>query len=79
VRWNELKRSYADRIEAMAKLAPHELLGVDPGTPKEQIRAAYLQLVKAYHPDGSDPFMAKHNQEVTKLLNSAYQKLRDVT
>jgi curved DNA-binding protein CbpA len=61
----------------MAKLAPHELLGVEPGSSTAEIKVAYLRLVKAYHPDRSDPFMARHNQEMTKLINAAYEKLKD--
>ncbi|WP_375692114.1 hypothetical protein [Pseudooceanicola sp. LIPI14-2-Ac024] len=34
-----------------------------------------MQLVKTYHPDGSDVFMTQYNQEVLKLINSAYEKL----
>jgi DnaJ-class molecular chaperone len=76
VRWNDLKCGYADRIAQMAKLSPHDLLGVGTQASREEIKAAYLRLVKAYHPDRSDPFMARHNHEVIKLINAAYEKLR---
>lgn len=75
MRWNDLKRGYADRIAEMEKLPPHVLLGVDAQASREEIKAAYVRLVKTYHPDRSDPFMVRHNQEVIKLINAAYQKL----
>jgi DnaJ-class molecular chaperone len=77
MRWNDLKRGYVDRVGAMAKLSPYELLGVDLGCSQQEVKAAYLRLVKAYHPDHADPFMVQHNQEVTKLLNVAYESLKD--
>ena len=60
----------------MASLSPHELLGVSEQASQQDIKAAYLRLVKAYHPDHSDPFMTCHNQEMLKLINAAYDKLR---
>ena len=75
MRWNDLKRGYADRIAAMAKLPPHELLRVDVEASRAEIKTAYLRLVKAYHPDRSDPFMARHHQDMIKLINAAYEKL----
>lgn len=72
-----MKHAYADRLAAMAQLPPHELLGVDPTSSKEDIRAAYLKLMNTYHPDRSDPFMYRYNQEVSKLVNVAYEKMRD--
>lgn len=76
MKWNDLKRGYADRITKLAKISPGELLGVDPQASPEEIREAYLRLVKAYHPDLSDSFMVRHNQEMLKLINAAYEKLR---
>ena len=51
MRWNDLKRSHASRIAEMEKLSPHDLLGVDLQASDEEVKAAYLRLVKAYHPD----------------------------
>ena len=79
MRWNELKRGYADQIAALAKLPAHEVLGVDSTSSREEIKAAYVRLIKTYHPDRSDPFMARHNQEVSKLVNIAYRKLKEHT
>jgi curved DNA-binding protein CbpA len=76
MRWRDLNKRYKDRLAALSAMTPHERLGVPPDAGPEEIKAAYLRLVKAYHPDGSDTFMIKHNQEVLKLINSAYEILR---
>lgn len=40
-------------------------------------RQAYLRLVKAYHPDRTDPFMARFNEEMIKIINLAYEQFCD--
>jgi curved DNA-binding protein CbpA len=77
MKWTDLKGGYVDRVAAVANLPPHELLGVPAGAAPDQIKAAYLRLVKTYHPDKADPFMARHNSEMIKLINAAYDKLKD--
>jgi DnaJ-class molecular chaperone len=79
MKWNDLKRGYENRLSGFAKLPPHELLGVDAAASKTEIKAAYIKLVKAYHPDTADPFMARHNSEMIKLINAAYDKLKGGT
>jgi curved DNA-binding protein CbpA len=77
MRWRDLNQGYKDRLAALSAMSPHERLGVPSNARPEEIKAAYLRLVKAYHPDVSDPFMIKHNQEVLKLINAAYETLRE--
>jgi DnaJ-class molecular chaperone len=77
MRWKDLNRGYKDRIAALAAMTPRELLGIRSDASAEDIKSAYLRMVKAYHPDVSDPFMAKHNQEVLKLINAAYEQLKE--
>jgi curved DNA-binding protein CbpA len=77
MRWRDLNQSYKDRLASLSAMTPHERLGVPPGASPVEIKAAYIRLVKAYHPDSSDPFMIKHNQEVLKLINAAYEILRE--
>lgn len=77
MRWKHLNQGYKDRIETLAAKTPRELLGVDADASAEDIKSAYLRLVKGYHPDVADPFMAKHNQEVLKLINAAYERLKE--
>ena len=51
---------------------PYEILGVTPQSSKEQIKTAYKNLAKKYHPDISDEPNAL---EMMKKINSAYDIL----
>jgi molecular chaperone DnaJ len=75
MRWREIPQRYRDLLEAQGAKSPAELLGVAPGCDRRALRAAYLELAKRYHPDHSDKFLARYNEEVLKLINSAYQTL----
>jgi DnaJ-class molecular chaperone len=76
MKWNELKGSYESRVAKAARLSPHELLGVARNVSAVELKAAYLRLVNTYHPDKADPFMARHNAEMMKLINAAYDQLK---
>jgi curved DNA-binding protein CbpA len=76
MRWKNINRHYASHLRTLAAMEPRALLGVAVDATREEIRRAYLAKVKAYHPDLSDPFMVRHNQEVLKLINVAFEKLR---
>ena len=55
---------------------PYKVLGVNEGATNEEIRAAYLSLVKKYHPDKyTDPDMKQHANEKLKEINEAYDQL----
>ena len=56
-----------------------ETLDLGPGAKPEEIRRAYLDAVKKYHPDkflNQTPDVAKAAEEKTKRINSAYSILR---
>ena len=51
-------------------------MGVNEGATNEEIRAAYLSLVKKYHPDKyTDPDMKQLANEKLKEINEAYDQL----
>jgi curved DNA-binding protein CbpA len=75
MKWKEIRLSYLSHVAELAKLDPYALLGISPNTSDEGVTAAYRHKVKAYHPDVSDPFLKRHNEEVSKLLNAAYDKI----
>jgi curved DNA-binding protein CbpA len=57
------------------KLADYyELLGVDPNAGPEEIKQAYLNKIKQWHPD-KNPQRIAEAEEKTKVLNQAYHVL----
>ena len=55
---------------------PYKVLGVNEGATNEEIRAAYLSLVKKYHPDKyTDPDMKQLANEKLKEIHEAYDQL----
>lgn len=54
----------------------YDILQVSENASEEVIKAAYLSLIKKYHPD-SNPAFRKEATEITALLNYAYSVLSD--
>ncbi len=56
----------------------HEVLGVAPDATADEVREAYLSLVKAWHPDrfAASPAMAARAEERLKEVNAAYDRVR---
>ncbi len=71
MKWRNVKKFNA--LADYKDKSPYEILRVDPATPVEKIDRAYKTLLKAYHPDKSDPFLRQTNEEITKLINQAYE------
>ena len=55
---------------------PYQVLGVSTNATKEEIRSAYLALVKKYHPDRyQDSDLKAQAEEKMKQINAAYDML----
>ena len=55
---------------------PYKVLGVSEGASQEEIRAAYLKLVKKYHPDKyTDTDLKELANEKLVEINEAYEAL----
>jgi uncharacterized membrane protein YkvA (DUF1232 family) len=55
----------------------YEILGIDPKAGAEQIKRAYYDQLKIWHPD-KNPDRMEDAEETTKILNQAYSVLSDV-
>ena len=71
MRWRAVNR-HRNALDELARLSPHELLGLSPTASEAEIKAAYRRKARLYHPDFVDPFLKRHGEEVMKLLNRAY-------
>lgn len=55
---------------------PYEVLGISPGASEEEIKRAYRDLARKYHPDNyADNPLADLAQEKMKEINEAYDAL----
>jgi len=56
-----------------------EILGLKPGASLDEVKEAYLDLVKVWHPDrfAHDPKLQQKAQEKLKEINDAFQKVQD--
>lgn len=52
----------------------YDVLGVDPGASKQEIKRAYYNLARKYHPDTTS-FGKKYSEEKMKQINDAYATL----
>jgi len=75
MKWRNRRPQLSDELSRLRGLEPHEVLNITPGAGADEIKRAYRKMVKVYHPDKSDPFMGKHNEQVMKIVNDAYEQL----
>lgn len=55
---------------------PYEILGIDQNATDEQIKAAYLQMQKKYHPDNyQDSPLKEQAEEKTKEITEAFDQI----
>lgn len=55
---------------------PYEVLGISPNATNEEVKTAYRNLAKKYHPDNySDGNMASYAEEKMKEINEAYDEI----
>ena len=55
---------------------PYQVLGISPSASQEEIREAYMKLVKKYHPDRyQDSNLKKQAEDKMKQINAAYDML----
>jgi DnaJ-domain-containing protein 1 len=72
------RRGTTHRTTKPEQEPPHEVLGVAPDASADEIRKAYQDKVRQYHPDrvaGAAPELQKLAERRTKELNAAYQAL----
>ena len=56
---------------------PYKILKIEPNSSEETIKQEYFKLVKEYHPDMQNGSNVKFIQEMFKVINEAYNQLKD--
>jgi DNA-binding response OmpR family regulator/curved DNA-binding protein CbpA len=71
----------ATKVAAMRRMNYFELLGVQPGAGREEIKRAYFTLAREYHPDRHFPSAASDlrqlSQQLYDLISTAHDTLTD--
>lgn len=75
----ELRRQIDELFESLGKINNYDLLGVDPDADRKELRAAYFELSKKFHPDrafGEDKAACQKRMEVVfREITKAYETL----
>ncbi len=75
MKWREINQSPSSRLDQMRKVDPYTLFGVTRETDPGEIKRAYREMVKTYHPDKADPFMRSYCGEALKIINAAMARI----
>ncbi|RXJ98705.1 hypothetical protein CRV02_13175 [Arcobacter sp. CECT 8989] len=59
----------------MKNMSPYELFEISENSEINEIKAAYRKKMKIYHPDKNTTFSKEYGENVSKILNYAYDKL----
>ena len=69
-----VRKFYVSTLFQSKKKSFYEILGVNQKANNQEIKEAYIKLVKRYHPDqNSDP----QAEEIFKEVGKAYETLKD--
>ena len=76
MKWNDISMDgYQSNLEVLSKKSPSEILNVDSNATLQEIKKAYREKMKIYHPDKNQNFTKEYAEDIGKLLNGAYQSL----
>ena len=75
MKWRELNQGSATRLGEMRKADPYALFGVTRATDLLEIKRAYREMIRTYHPDKADPFMRSTCNEALKIINAAMARI----
>lgn len=76
MKWKDLNSGYEGRLERLRNAKPHEILEVPEDASLDEIKNAYRKKISISHPDRSSSFMKSTDEEITKIINQAYEELR---
>ena len=75
MKWRDLNRGPTTRLDEMRKVDPYALFGLARGAALDDVKRAYREMVKTYHPDKADPFMRSYCGEALQIINDALAQI----
>lgn len=76
MKWTNIEiKKYNSQIDKLKNMSPYELLEITENSEISEIKAAYRKKMKIYHPDKNTAFSKEYGENVSKILNDAYDKL----
>lgn len=75
MKWKDINNKYDGVLAQLRRASSHEILGVPQGAALDEIKRAYRKKLSSTHPDRSSDFMKSTDEEITKLINLAYDEL----
>jgi DnaJ-class molecular chaperone len=75
MKWRDINQKYDGTLARLRRASPHDILGVSQDASLDEIKSAYRKRLSSTHPDRSSEFMKSTDEEITKLLNLAYDEL----
>lgn len=74
MKWNNIKdEGYKSKLDSLRELKPYEILGISIDSEVKEIKNAYKEKMKIYHPDKNGSFTKEYGEEISKILNDSYQ------
>ena len=77
IKWRDIAKDYQSWLSALESMTPYEILGVERGVTPSDLKAAYLKKLKTHHPDKNDPFMKNFANQYSKIINAAYERIKN--
>ena len=78
MKWREIPLGYKSRIEEMQALLakdPFLVLEISSSANSNEVKTAYRKKMSTYHPDKQGVFLREFSQEMSKIINVAYEKI----
>ena len=78
MKWRDIPLGYQSRIKEMQVLLardPFLVLEISSSASTDEVKAAYRKKISTYHPDKQGDFLRGFSQEMSKIINVAYEKI----
>lgn len=76
MKWTDISSvKYESRLNALQELSPYDLLEINKNASLQEVKKAYRKKIQIYHPDKNSSFSKEYGENVSKLLNNAYNTI----